>query len=210
MYKRQGIGLQKIAQTDGSTSVRLLNLEAESLQSFVLPGAGDTKKALIQARSVIANNPQQQRTYKVPSGTEDRATTISNKWSAEVTVKDNVVADANGHYNADAGWVAVAVVDLNETGIETLTDLRVFYNLFDPDFFSVYGRKNLTITRPYDRVNLVEVPFEFSDLVPKLDQVSVRRITKERFGETITRSKFTSPNPQTHPCLLYTSPSPRD
>ena len=185
-----GIGLQRIAQNDGSSEIRLMALDAEQTMSFVLPGSGQTKVDLIQARSVITPDPTEDRTFKVGAGEEERATTISNRWSAEVAVKAGVVPDANGDYQADSGWVPVAVVTLNDTGITQLEDARDFYNLFDPDFFSVYGRKNLAITRPYDGVNLIEVPFEFSDLVPKISQISVRRITKELFGSAPVSSSY--------------------
>ena len=185
-----GIGLQRVAQTDGSTPVRLMALDAQQTMSFVLPAVGQTKKALVQARSRIVNDTTEQRNFKVGASVQDRSTLVSNRWSAEVAVKDNVVADANGNYVADIGWVPVAIVTLNSSGITALEDARDFYNLFDPDFFSVYGRKNVSFQRPWDGVTLVEVPFEFSDLVPKLDQVSVRRVTKETFGEITTSQMF--------------------
>ena len=185
-----GIGFQEIVQTDGSTPIRLMLLAAQQTMSFVLPAVGQTKRALVQARSRIVNDPQQSRNIKVGASVVSRNILVSNRWSAEVAVKDNVVADANGNYVADIGWVPVAIVTLNSSGITALEDARDFYNLFDPDFFSVYGRKNVSFQRPWDGVTLVEVPFEFSDLVPKLDQVSVRRVTKETFGEATISNKY--------------------
>ena len=185
-----GIGIQRIAQNDGSSEIRLIALDTEQTMSFSVANPGLEKVDLIQARSVITPDPTEDRTFKVGAGEEERATTISNRWSAEVAVKAGVVPDAQGNYRADSGWVPVAVVTLNDTGITELTDIRDFYNLFDPDFFSVYGRKNISFTRQYEGVNLIEVPFEFSDLVPKLDQISIRRITRGLFGRTSFSEKY--------------------
>ena len=187
-----GIGLQRVAQTDGSSEIRLMALDAEQTMSFVLPAAGQTKKALVQCRSRIVNATTENRNFKVGAAVVDRSTLVANRWSAEVAVKDAVVANAGGNYVADVGWVPVCVVSLNSSGITSIDDIRDFYNLFDPDFFSVYGRKNISFQRPWDGVTLVEVPFEFSDLVPKLAQVSVRRVTKERFQHRVNSTKFTA------------------
>ena len=185
-----GIGLQRVAQTDGSSDIRLMALDAEEEMTFVLPAAGQTKKDLIQARSVLVNEPNANRNFKVGASIVERSTVISQKWSAEVAVKAGVSPDAQGNYNADDGWVPVAVVSLNDTGITALEDARDFYNLFDPDFFSVYGRKNVSFHKAWDGIPLIEVPFEFSDLVEKIDQVSVRRLTKERYGEVVISNKY--------------------
>ena len=185
-----GIGLQRVAQTDGSSDIRLMALDAEEEMTFVLPAAGQTKKDLIQARSVLVNEPNANRNFKVGASIVERSTVISQTWSAEVAVKAGVSPDAQGNYNADDGWVPVAVVSLNDTGITALEDARDFYNLFDPDFFSVYGRKNVSFHKAWDGIPLIEVPFEFSDLVEKIDQVSVRRLTKERYGEVVISNKY--------------------
>ena len=185
-----GIGLQRVPQTDGSSEIRLMALDAEQEMTFVLPAAGQTKKDLIQARSVLVNEPNANRNFKVGASIVERSTVISQTWSAEVAVKAGVSPDAQGNYNADAGWVPVAVVSLNDTGITALEDARDFYNLFDPDFFSVYGRKNVSFHKAWDGIPLIEVPFEFSDLVEKIDQVSVRRLTKERYGEVVISNKY--------------------
>ena len=176
-----GICFQEIDQTDGSANTRIAHLETDQTLSINLPASG-TKTDLIECRSILTDLPTENRRFNEPSGIETKATVIENKWSAEVRVRENVVANADGGYDAASGWVGVALVTSNSSGIVSIVDHRNYFNLFDPDFFSVYGRKNINLVRPYDGVNLIEIPFEFSDLVSKLSQVEVRRITKERYG----------------------------
>ena len=185
-----GVAFQTIPQTDGSANTRIAHLTAEETLTINLPSAGQTKRDLIECRSVIVNNPTESRKFSQLSGVVDRNVIVSNKWSAEIRVKENVTANAQGGYDASEGWVAVAIVNSNDTGVVSIVDHRNFYNLFDPDFFSVYGRRNVGFLRKYDGVNLVEVPFAFSDLTPKLGQVSVRRFTKERYGVVTTTNRF--------------------
>ena len=186
-----GICFQKIDQTDGSTNIRIAHLEtAKTLAITLASTSGVTKTDLIECRSIITNLPTQSRKFNEPGGVVSKNVVVQNKWDAEVRVRQNVTANAQGGYDASEGWVAVALVKSNNTVVESIEDQRDFYNLFDPDFFSVYGRKNVSLTRPYDGVNLVEVPFEFSDLVSKLSQISVRRMVKGSFGNIAITNKY--------------------
>ena len=188
-----GICFQEIAQTDGSANTRIAHLKTAQTLAINLPVSG-TKTDLIECRSVLTDLPTENRRFNEPSGIETKATVVENQWGAEVRVRENVVANADGGYDAASGWVAVALVTSNSSGIVSIVDHRNYYNLFDPDFFSVYGRKNINLVRPYDGVNLIEVPFEFSDLVSKLVQVEVRRLTKEKYGATSVSQSHNSGN----------------
>ena len=185
-----GICFQNIPQTDGSANTRIIHLEIAESLAINLPGtSGITKRDLVECRSIIENLPEESRKYDQAGTVVRRNTVTMNKWSAEVRIKENVVADAQGNYQPSLGWVAVALVESTNTSIQRVTDHRNYYNLFDPDFFSVYGRKNISFHKAYDGVLLIEVPFEFSDLVPKLQQISVRRLTKEKYGAITVTDK---------------------
>ena len=184
-----GICFQEIPQTDGSSNLRIAHLEDDQTLTINLPpNAGTTKKDLIECRSIIEDLPEESRKFNEVAGVTSKNTVVQNKWSAEVRVRENVVANATGGYDAAEGWVAVALVNSNNVGIVSIEDQRNFYNLFDPDFFSRYGRKNISFSRRWDGILLVEVPFEFSDLVSKASQISVRRMTEETYGETTSNT----------------------
>ena len=186
-----GICFQKIDQTDGSTNIRIAHLEtAKTLAITLASTSGVTKTDLIECRSIITNLPTQSRKFNEPGGVVSKNVVVQNKWDAEVRVRQNVTANVSGGYDASEGWVAVALVKSNNTVVESIEDLRDFYNLFDPDFFSVYGRKNIALKQKYDGINLIQAPFEFSDLVSKLSQVSVRRRYKGTFGQIPVTNKY--------------------
>ena len=180
-----GVAFQRIDQTDGSTNIRIVYLKDAQTLTITLPvNAGVTKRDLVQCKSTITNLPTESRRFNEAGGIVSKSVIVQNEWSSDIRVKQNVTANSQGNYEADLGWIPVALVESESTGIQRVTDLRNFYNLFDPDFYSVYGRKNTGFRKPYDGVDLVEVPFEFSDLVSKLSQISVRRLTKEKFGSS--------------------------
>ena len=128
-----GIGFQRIAQVDESTDIRLMNLESVTEIDINLPGTG-TQYDLIEARSVIVSEQNENRLYKRGGAVVSEATEVADKWSAEIQVKSNVTADANGVFTPSLGWVALAVIQTNSTGILSVTDLRTVYELFStPD-----------------------------------------------------------------------------
>ena len=195
-----GIGFQRIAQTDGSTSVRPIVLEATHEISINLPSVGVTRTDLIECQSNIVNDPPESRRFKSGPVVVDRQTIISNKWSNSIRIRENVSADSQGNYTPSIGWVVLAIVESTSTGIQSITDLRTAFNVFDPDFFSTYGKKNISFTKVYDGINLIQVPFQFSELVSKLSQISVRRLTKERYSpQAITAQKYNTDFPLTAP-----------
>ena len=184
-----GIAFQRILQSDGSTEVRLINLEADETVNFNLPSGNDERYDLVECRSAIVDETTENRRFKEGVNIEDRSTLISNKWSAEVQVQRGV---SSNNYSASIGWVPIALVKLNSTGIVEITDVRNFYNIFDPDFFTVYGRSNINFSRKYDGVNLIEVPFTFSDLISKIDQINVRRVFKGEYGQISVTNTYAS------------------
>lgn len=165
-----GIGFQRVEQTDGSTDVRLIYLDTAENLSFTAAAPGQTRFDIIEARSILEPDIIAARTFKVGAGTEDRSTVVSNKWDAEIRVRQDVAETEL----AAIGWAAIAIVKVTASGVDSVNDTRQYYNIFDPDFFSVYGRKNITLHMRYTGVRLIELPFEFSPLVPKIDQISVR------------------------------------
>ena len=182
-----GIGFQFVAQTDGSTNVRVISLSSQMDVAIALPAAGVTEIDLIEVKSILQNQPTELRTFKVGAGSfEDRATAISNQWGAQVQILANVTVGVDGHYDPSNGFVAICAVKKNHTGILEVTDLRSFYNLFEPSFFNLFGRKNISFSHKYDGVNLVEVPWEFSSFVPKVEQISIRKFQRENYGGTTT------------------------
>ena len=187
----QGIGFQQIPQTDGSTSVRVIKLSGNLEIEFTdLPTGQDTRTDLIEIKSVVADTLTENRNFTVQGVVQERPTIIQNDWSYQVNTKKGVTLDADGNYAGSEGFVPVCAVELSSSGITRVTDLRNFYNIFDPDFFSVYGRKNNSFTQKYDNINYIEVPFEFSDLVEKLKQISVRRVSEGllRSSATVTQN----------------------
>ena len=189
---KKGIGFQEVAQSDDSTDVRLIKLDADHTMTPNLPASGD-KVDLIECKSTLADQPTEKRTYISGSNPVERPTVTMNKWASEIRIKENVTPDSEGVYTPSIGYVAVALVRSKSSGITSVTDLRSFYNMFDPDLFTLFGRKNLTISRVFDEVSLIEVPFEFSNFVPKIDQISVRKVEREQYippgsGDTTTYS----------------------
>ena len=185
-----GIGFQRLAQSDGSTDVRLIILNAVHAVNFNLPSGSTVKTDMIECRSIIVNQASEDRRYKRGDAIVDESTVVSNQWSSEFRVVENVSQDANGNYNPSIGWVAVAIVRLNSVGISSFEDVRNFYNIFDPDFFSRYGRTNINFSVPFDGVRLHEVPFTFSDLVEKIKQINVRRRYRDVYGQINVVSSF--------------------
>ena len=84
------------------------------------------------------------------------------------------------------GFVPIAVVSLSSAGITNIRDIRTFFNIFDPDFFTVYGRRNINFSVIYDNTNLIELPYNFTDLVPKIEQVDIRKFENSRLDSTVS------------------------
>ena len=155
----------------------------------VLPTGNDTRQDLIEIRSDIVNETSKQRSFSISGAVQERSTVTENKWSSEIQVIRNVTPDSNGEYSASLGFVPIAVVNLNAAGIISINDIRTFYNVFDPDFFSVYGRKNLNFSIIYDNINIIELPYNFTDFVPKIDQVDVRKFERSRLDSTVSTTE---------------------
>ena len=196
-----GIAFQQLTEdpVDGSSRVRIAHLINQSVMNFNLPNGNNKKVDLIECRSIVQDDPAQSRRFDVAGAVVERDVVTSTRWSSEVQVKENVAPDANGNYQPSIGWTAIAVVHLAASGIERIEDIRSFYNVFDPDFFSTYARTNIGFSKVFDGIRLIEIPFTFSDLVPKIDQVNVRRRYKGIYGEiTVTNnygSNFTMSGP---------------
>lgn len=182
MVIKKGIGfMEKLpAPTDGSTPTALIKLNEDktvtvSDLAIALPTTGNTKQVSVGVRWILRNKPAEDRTYTTATGNVDRSTITMNEWDSQFSYATGTLAST--------GYVKIAEITLNENGIQSIVDSRNYFNMFDPDLFTLFGRKNLTLSLMYDGINLIELPFEFSSAVSKLDQISLREVKRGHYDE---------------------------
>ena len=170
MVVKKGIAFMEKdpAPTDGSTPIALIQLTADKTVTvadlgIALPAVGSTSQVSVGVKWSLTNKPSEDRTYTTGTGNEDRSTVTMNEWDSTF--------DYHAGTSAATGFVKIAEITLNSTGIQSIADNRNYFNMFDPDLFTLFGRKNLAINHVYDgSTNLIELPFEFSSAVDRVDQ----------------------------------------
>ena len=194
MVVKKGIAFMEKdpAPTDGSTPIALIQLASDKTVTIAdlgiaLPAAGSTKQVSVGVKWKLTDKPTEQRTYTTGTGNVDRATVTMNEWDSSFNYTEGTTASV--------GFVKIAEITLNNTGIQSIADNRNYFNMFDPDLFTLFGRKNLAINHVYDgSTNLIELPFEFSSAVDRVDQVSVRKETRGSYNEGVTTQTRRSGN----------------
>ena len=174
------------APTDGSTPIALIQLSADKTVTvadlgIALPAVGSTAQVSVGVKWALTNKPSEDRTFTTGTGNEERSTVTMNEWDSTF--------DYHAGTSAATGFVKIAEITLNSTGIQSIADNRNYFNMFDPDLFTLFGRKNLAINHVYDgSTNLIELPFEFSSAVDRVDQVSVRKETRGSYNAGVVSS----------------------
>ena len=194
MVVKKGIAFMEKdpAPTDGSTPIALIQLSDDKTVTvadlgIALPAVGSTSQVSVGVKWALTNKPSEDRTFTTGTGNEERSTVTMNEWDSTF--------DYHAGTSAATGFVKIAEITLNSTGIQSIADNRNYFNMFDPDLFTLFGRKNLAINHVYDgRTDLIELPFEFSSAVDRVDQISVRKETRGSYNAGVTTQTRRSGN----------------